>query len=297
MTHAVFMGTPRYAATILRDLIASGEIDVRLVVTQIDRPAGRKLTLTPPPVKIAALEAGIPCLQPEKVGEIADAIARIKPDLIIAAAYGQMLGDAILKIAPCWNLHASLLPKYRGASPIQAALLNGEVWSGLTLMKMTRTLDAGDLIAFNQIALKGHGAQTLTDTLAQNGARLLLYALRNSDRLRPLPQARCDASYAGRFSRADTIVGFDQSAIYLKRLLAAYGPLTLKSGLKLLDLETTKGRGAEIGAIVEITRKGVVVECGKDAALVKMVQVPSKKAVNAADYINGKRLGVGNILS
>jgi methionyl-tRNA formyltransferase len=291
------MGTPRYAAAILRDLDASGEIGVELVVTQMDRPAGRKLILAPPPVKIAALEAGIPCLQPEKVGETAGAIARIKPDLIVVAAYGQILTNAILEIAPCWNLHASLLPKYRGASPIQAALLNGETWSGLTLMEMTKSLDAGDLIAFYQVALKGHSTQTLTDALAQNGARLLLYALRNRDRLRPLPQARCDASYVGRFNRADTIASFDQSAIHLERLLAAYGSVMLKSGLKLLDLETVEGRGAAIGAIAEITQEGVIVSCKEGAALVKTVQAPSKKAVNAADYINGKRLGVGDLLS
>ena len=153
MIKVVYMGTPEYAKVILESLINHSEICVDLVLTQPDRPVGRKKVLTPPPVKVLAQKCDIEVLQPNSLKEddIKDAIASKKPDFIVVAAFGMLLPKDILDIAPCINLHASILPKYRGASPIQQAILNGDEFSGVTAMLMDEGLDTGDMLGFKFI--------------------------------------------------------------------------------------------------------------------------------------------------
>jgi methionyl-tRNA formyltransferase len=143
----VYMGTPYYAKEILNTLIEADDMEVSLVLTQPDRPVGRKKVLTPPPVKTLALEHGIDVLQPNRLSDegIEDAIKKVNPDFIVVAAFGQILPKSILDIAPCINLHASLLPQYRGASPVQQSLLNGDEKTGMTSMLMEEELDTGPM--------------------------------------------------------------------------------------------------------------------------------------------------------
>jgi len=146
----VYMGTPHYAREILETLIRAEDMEVSLVLTQPDRPVGRKKVLTPPPVKVLAKEHGIELLQPEKLSDegIKEAIEAMKPDFIVVAAFGQLLPKSILDIAPCINLHASLLPQYRGASPVQQSLLNGDSYTGVTSMLMEEGLDSGPVLGY-----------------------------------------------------------------------------------------------------------------------------------------------------
>lgn len=296
----VFMGTPDYAATILKGLLERG-FEIILTVTQPDRPVGRKQTLTPPPVKTVALEHNLKVAQPEKLDEIADDLEALKPDAMIVAAYGQILSQRVLDLAPCYNLHASLLPLYRGAAPIQAALLNADALTGMTVMKMARGLDTGEMLGFNLIPTRNHNAQTLTDALALSGAALMAQVLERMGRIRLLPQHGCDACYVGKVKKQHGLIDFNRSAAKLMSAFNAYTPwpgVYLESGLQLLEVE----RAAEPdrfapGVILNVDHGGMVVGCAGGAVKIVRVQAPSKNSVAAADYLNGKRLAVGDLLA
>lgn len=296
----VFMGTPDYAATILEGLL-SGGCRFLLVVTQPDRPVGRKQTLTPPPVKTVALKHQIALAQPERLEEIADELEALKPDAIIVAAYGQILSQRVLNIAPCYNLHASLLPLYRGAAPVQAALLKGDAATGMTVMKMARGLDTGEMLGFNLIPLKNYDAGSLTDALAQSGAGLMIKVLSRAGQIRPLPQHGCDASYVAKVKKQHGLIDFDRSARAVVNAFNAYTPwpgVYLESGLQLLELALEEESGtAAPGKILETGKNGVVVGCRCGSVRIRSVQAPSKKAVSALDYLNGKRLSCGDALA
>ena len=297
---AIYMGTPAYAATILSDLLTADTLEMVLVVTQPDRPVGRKGVLTPPPVKQVAQQAGLDLAQPERLDEIVDRIASLKPDLIVVAAYGQILSSAVLSIAPCYNLHASLLPAHRGAAPVQASLLRQEPLTGMTLMQMEKGLDTGPMLAFNLIATAGHQAASLTEQLEQSGASLLLSALKRYDRLRPLRQHSCDANLVRKVKKQDGATDFKRSSQELCSRFRAYTPwpgLFLESGLVLVALKPGRAEGRFApGEILAIQAEAIEVGTLQGSVWIERLQAPSKKPVAAASYLNGKRLGVGDTL-
>ena len=196
------MGTPDFAVPSLKALHEAG-YEIPLVITQPDKPAGRGKKITPPPVKVLAKNLGIPIYQPEKVKgneELIEKLKEISPDLIVVAAYGKILPDEILNLPKfgCINIHASLLPEYRGASPIQSALLDGKEKTGVTIMLISPELDAGDIISQREVPIeKSDNAQTLHDKLAQVGAELLIETipLYVSGELKPVPQNNSKATY------------------------------------------------------------------------------------------------------
>ncbi len=295
------MGTPEYADTILKTLLAQEDMEVAAVYTQPDKPVGRKKVLTPPPVKVTAEGAGVPVHQPLslKVEGVAEEIAGYAPDFIVVAAYGQLLPKSVLDIAPCINLHASLLPRYRGASPIQEALLHGDKITGVTAMRMEEGLDSGPMLAWTvrDIPLSMR-KNALFEALGEDAAKLTPEVLRDFPNLRPLPQCDADATYCRKISRADGLVSFSMPALVLYNRFRAYEGwpgIFLESGLKLLEIEPAAGDG-RAGEILAVDEEGVTVACGEGAVLVKRVQPPSKKAMDAASYIRGKRLGVADTL-
>ncbi len=296
----VFMGTPEYANTILKEMLQTEGLEVVSVYTQPDRPVGRKKVLTPPPVKVTALSHGIEVHQPLSLKEeaVADRIGSLSPDFIVVAAYGQLLPKAILDIAPCINLHASLLPKYRGASPIQQALLNGEKVTGVTAMLMEEGLDSGPILAWSVVPIGLDVRKNdLFETMARRAARLTVETLENFSNLSPLPQCDADASYCRKITRADGLVTFDLAAEELYNRFRAYEGwpgVYLSSGLKLLDLSLAAGEG-EAGKILRIEEEGVVVACADGALMIRRVQPPSKKGMDALSYIRGKRLGIDDL--
>ncbi|MDR1912341.1 MAG: methionyl-tRNA formyltransferase [Helicobacteraceae bacterium] len=300
MPKIVFMGTPKYAAIILSDLLDFGA-NIVLALTQEDKPFGRKQILKSSEVKTEALKRNIPIAQPHKLDDIAVDLESLKPDLIIVAAYGQMISDRVLSIAPCWNLHASLLPKYRGASPIQAALLSADRFSGVTLMKVRKTLDSGETIAFSLIDTSQYDLQTLTIALAKTGAKLVLSALKTIDNVQPIAQNHCESSLVKKIKRQDALIDFNRSAKEIENAARAYRDrpnIYLQNDLQLIDVKALDLNGT-IGEILAVDKsaKSVIIGCKVGAASIAKVCPSGKGVMSAMDYLNGKRLGVGDLLS
>lgn len=301
----VFMGTPSYATIILEALLNDSSMDVVLLVTQEDKPVGRKQVLTPPDTKawLSKHDLHVEIYQPKslRLEEAQVKIASLKPDFIVVAAYGQILPKAVLDIAPCINLHASLLPKYRGASPIQSTLLANETYAGVTSMLMEEGLDTGAMLGFSYLKIKPeHNAPMLFDLLANAAAKLTIMTLQNFTLLAPLAQVSANATHCKKIKKEDGLVSFDQSAQFIATQYKALTPwpgVFLDSGLKLLDLELYSNEEETLtGVIKEIKAEGVVVTCKKGALLLKTLQPISKNAMNAVDYIRGKRLNSGHTL-
>jgi len=301
----VFMGTPSYATTILKALLKDSGIDVVLLVTQEDKPVGRKQLLTPPDTKAWLLnqDLHVEIYQPKSLrGDEAQAkIASYHPDFIVVAAYGQILPKAVLDIAPCINLHASLLPKYRGASPIQSTLLANETYAGVTSMLMEEGLDTGAMLGFSYLKIEPeHNASILFETLANLAAELTLVTLKNFTSLSPLIQMSANATHCKKIKKEDGLISFEQSAKSILTRYKALSPwpgLFIESGLKLLDLELFSHEDETIsGVIKEIKSEGVVITCKQGCILLKTLQPVSKNAMNALDYIRGKRLTLGDTL-
>ena len=296
----IFMGTPEYATKILESLLACHEVVG--VFTQPDKKAGRKLELKPPHVKEFLNDFNIPIFQPQNLKEeqTHELIRGLKPDVIIVAAYGQILPQAVLDIATCINLHASILPTYRGASPIQSAILNGDKFSGVTAMKMERGLDTGDMLGFSYVKIDDNTRVTnLFDELANLASKLTLKVLENLQKIEPLKQHDALSSYASKISKSDGLVDFDMSADEIFRKFQALSPwpaIYLESGLKLVDLEKVEVH-VECAKVSKVQENGVVVGCKDGALLIKTVHAPSKKVVSANEYILGKRIGVGDTFS
>jgi methionyl-tRNA formyltransferase len=301
-----FMGTPAYATAILERLLAWSACEVVGVFTQPDKPAGRKHALKPPHVKEFLLNnhPDMALFQPStlKEAQIQDHIKALAPDFIVVAAYGQLLPRAVLDIAPCVNLHASLLPKFRGASPIQAALIKGEKYTGVTAMLMEEGLDAGPMLGYSYASITSSTTATaLFDTLADKAARLTCKVLEHYATLRPLPQMQADASMAVKITKAQGEVDFSTDASVLMRRFNALTPwpgLFLSSGLKLLDVSLASAETENVpqGAILEVGNTGARIACRQGSLWVTQVQAPSKKPLHVKDYLQGKRRGVGDTL-
>ncbi len=299
------MGTPSYATTILEALCHEDDMEVVLLVTQQDKPVGRKQILTPPHTKAWVLENGlhVEIYQPKtlRTTEAHDKIASLKPDFIVVAAYGQILPKAILDIAPCINLHASLLPKYRGASPIQSSLLANDIYTGVTSMLMEEGLDTGAMLGFSYLKTNDDNASILFDKLAHLAAKLTLQTLKNFHQLSPIQQIDANASHCKKIKKEDGLVSFElQSAQEIDTKFKALTPwpgLFLDSGLKLLDIQLmSRTKKGVQGTICAFDKEGAQISCKEGILMLKSVQPFSKSPMNALDYIRGKRLSVGDIL-
>ncbi len=302
MINIVYMGTPEYAAVILKELLKQKDFTISLVLTQPDRPVGRKKVLTPPPVKELALEHNIEVLQPLtlKDEKIVSAIASKKPDFIVVAAYGQLLPKEVLDIAPCINLHASILPLYRGASPIQQALLNGDEYSGVTAMLMEEGLDSGAMLGFNFIkSQEAARLDSMTEVLSTMAAKLTVDVLRNFDILNPIEQLGANATKCKKIKREDGLVDFGSAKVLSQKAAAFYGwpGIFLESGTKLHNVVLVEDSSSnEEGIILAIEGDAVIVGCGEGSVKIEQLQAKSKAKVSAKAYIDGKRLKVGDIL-
>ncbi len=292
----IFMGTPDYAQKILERLLETPDIDVVAVYTQPDKPVGRKKILTPPPVKTVALENKIEVYQPKSLREeesVAE-LLQIACDYIVVAAYGQILPLAILEHAPCINLHASILPQYRGASPIQQTLLNNDAQTGVTAMLMEEGLDTGDIIKIERVDVPSDMmVSELFDTLTEVAATLTVDVLQNFTAYTPMKQNDAQATYCKKIKKEDGLVSFDDAQLlYNKyRAFTPWPGIYLESGLKFkqISLENNDSAG-EAGKIISIDKKSVVVSCSKGAIRIYKVQPQSKKEMDVSAYINGKRM-------
>lgn len=299
----IFMGTPEYAQKILQTLLESKGIEVVGVYTQPDKPVGRKKIMTPPPVKTLAQKHSIAVYQPNRLRDedVVAELLTIECDYIVVAAYGQILPREILQHAPCINLHASILPAYRGASPIQQTLLNGDTTTGVTAMLMDEGLDTGDIIKVQTIEVgDDEMVSSLFERLTEVASELTVDVLKNFSVYTPQQQDESKASHCKKITKKDGEVVFD-NALTLFNKYRAFTPwpgVYLESGLKLkkMALEDIKSTNVA-GEILEMDEESIVVGCTQGSVRIYKVQPASKKEMDVLSYINGKRVSVADILS
>ncbi len=300
----VFMGTPSYATEILSGLLSDDSFEVVGLFTQADKPVGRKKILTPPHVKEYVLKNAfdIPIFQPKNLrGEESEkSIRELNPDFIVVAAYGQILPKNILNICPCINLHASILPKYRGASPIQFALLNKEKQTGVTSMLMDEGLDTGDILEISRVSIDKHTTSSeLFETLSKVARDLSIKTLKNFKNITPIKQDEAKHTKCGKISKEDGEVDFlsmDAEEIYAKfRAFNPWPGIFLPNKVKLIDIEPKNDTlFCEAGKIMYIDKNGFEISTKKGSLFIKQIQPPTKKKMNAHDYIQGLRKKLGD---
>ncbi len=297
----VYAGTPDFAVPALQALIDSHH-DVVAVYTQPDRPAGRGRKLKPSPVKTVALAHDIPVEQPEKLrdAQIQATMAGYRPDLMVVAAYGIILPAAVLDIPRlgCLNIHASLLPRWRGAAPIQRAILAGDAVTGVTIMQMDAGLDTGDMLLKREVAIEpGMTAQRLHDRLAEVGGPALLETIDGllAGTIAPEPQDDAAANYAGKLSKDEAAIDWSRPAEAIARQVCAFNPWpvaqTLRGGepLRIWEARAVAGQG-EPGQVVAESGEGIDIACGDGLLRVTRLQLPGGKPLAARDFLNGRSL-------
>ncbi len=303
-----FCGTPRFAVPTLDKLVSSG-FEVRLVVTQPDKPRGRGLELALSPVKSRALELGLPIVQPEKIknnDEFRGRIAGIGAQAIVVVGYGRIIPQWMIDLPPLGNinLHASLLPKYRGAAPIQWAIACGETVTGVTIMRIDAGLDTGDILLQKEMPISpADTAETLAPRLAMMGAELMVEALRGLEAgaIPPRPQKHAQATLAPILQREDGIIDFQRSAAEIINRLRGFQPwpgaFTSFRGKQLRVWAAKPATAALTPGVMEIEDSRMLAGCGHDTALELLeVQPEGKKRMSAADFMNGYRPRTGEKL-
>lgn len=321
MSKIIFLGTPEFAVPILEKLINSG-YKPAAVFCAPDKPVGRKQVLTPPPVKVVAQKYDIPVYQPENKDELAKQLSALKPDLVISAAFGLILPKAALD-APrfgCLNVHPSLLPKYRGASPIQAAILNGDEKTGVTIYKMDEQIDHGAIISQQSYSLSGvegskkYTTPKLSEELSGLGADLLIETLPNwlAGKIAPTPQDDSQASFTKTLKKEDGHINWQKSAKEIEQQIRAYTPWpgshtfyssskaegrVEKLKLRILDAGATeKNYGREPGKIYLTDDGDLAIQTGSNVLIVKKLQLEGGKAMTEKDFLQGHKDIIGKIL-
>lgn len=307
----VYMGTPDFAVPPLRALVKAG-YEVVGVVTQPDKPKGRSKTLLPPPVKEEALKYNIPVYQPLKVREpeFMETLKSLAPDVIVVAAFGQIIPKAILDLPEfgCLNIHASLLPKYRGAAPIQQAVINGDKEAGVTIMKMGTGLDTGDMISRASVLLaEDETGGSLFDRLSELGAELLVKTLPSvfdgTAVYEPQPE-ESPTPYAGMITKQMGLLNFQKDAETLERLIRGLNPwpsaYTYLNGKTLkiwkAAVEKSGSEPENPGTIIKADKDGIHVVCGQDILILQEVQLEGKKRMDAAAFLRGCHVESGTML-
>ncbi len=307
----LFMGTPDFASETLNAMVSAG-LDVRAAVSQPDKPKGRGHKLMPTDVKTAAQAADIPVYQPQslKNNELMPLLDEIKPELIVVAAYGKILPEYIINYPKygCINVHASLLPKYRGAAPIQRAIIDGESETGVTIMQMDKGLDTGDMLMSVKTRIgRYETAGELFDRLAVMGGELLVKAVHaiESGNINPVKQNDSEHTYAPMLSKADGKIDWTKSAYEISKLICGMNPwpvaYTEYNGEPLKITEAyADGENASDGMPGEIISlekgKGLRIVTGKGTLYVKTAQFSGSKRMNVEDYARGHEIKIGTVL-
>jgi len=302
----IFAGTPEFAALSLEALIGSRHA-LQLVLTQQDRPSGRGMRIRPSPVKALALQRGIPVLQPASLNDpgLVAALRQGGPDLMVVAAYGLILPQAVLEIPArgAVNIHASLLPRWRGAAPIQRAILAGDRDTGVSIMQMAAGLDTGPVLAAERIPIRDDDtAHLLHDRLAALGARLILEALDGLERgtLAAVPQPAQGMTYASKVDKTEARIDWNKAAEIIARQIRAFNPAPLANcrhgevEIRLWRAQVENGHG-DPGRILEISSSGIVVACGEGALRIAELQRAGGKRMPAAEFLRGARLQPGDL--
>lgn len=306
----LFMGTPDFALYSLRAMLDAGE-NVVAVVTQPDQPRGRGYVLTPPPVKVCAAERGIPVYQPETLrkGAFFESLRQINPDLIVVTAYGKILPSDVLEYPRygCVNVHASLLPAYRGAAPMQRAILDGQTVTGITTMRMDAGLDTGDIYLQKEVPIApDDNFEAVHDKMGEAGAKVLLdtiEGLRNGT-LKPVPQDASRATYAAKIEKEDCLLDFRRSARELHNQIRGLSPFPLAftclpdgKKLKIIAADWTADvADAPAGTVLSTSGGVVAVACGEGILRIRTLLPEGKKSMPAGAFVNGRGIAPGERL-
>ncbi|HEX2746699.1 MAG TPA: methionyl-tRNA formyltransferase [Verrucomicrobiales bacterium] len=307
----LYIGTGAIGLPALRSLLENPAHEVCGVICQPDKPVGRKQVLTPPATKVLAMEHGVPVYQPRRIRTEAGLIAELRPDIAIVMAYGQILPRTVLETPPlgCLNLHASLLPRHRGAAPIQAAIQAGDAESGITVMYMDEGLDTGDILLTERLPLSpDETGGTLHDRLALLAPAALnraleLLAAGTAPRLRQNPD---EVTHVGKLERADGFIHWDQPADAIARRIRAFDPwpgtsTTLPDGSIVKIFPPVEATGASsgcapAGSVLSAGPSGVLIACGTDTLCVHQLQAEGRKRLEAGPFLSGKPLSPGDTL-
>ena len=300
------MGSPEFAVPCLRAL--HERHDVALVVSQPDKPAGRGSQLTAPPVKVAAVELGVPVIQPRsaRTGELRDAMVATGAELAVVVAYGKILPLPVLEALPrgCINVHGSLLPKYRGAAPVQRSVIDGEPVTGVAIMQLDEGMDTGPVYLAREIAIgEDETAGELMDRLAPIGAAALLEAIDAiAGGAKPVAQDHARATHAAMLAKADGIIDFTAPAARVASRIRGVDPwpgaqaMLRGQVLKLFRAKAVGGAGAP-GTVLSIDGDGVRVAAGDGAVVIRDVQAAGRKRMAAAQFAAGRGIAVGDVLT
>lgn len=305
----IFAGTPAFAVRILQGLLANKDLQVIGVITQPDKPQGRKGVLTPSAVKEYALSQGLEVYQPLKIKshEFVEVLRGFQPDVMVVAAYGQILSEEILNLPKfgCINVHGSLLPKYRGAAPAQFAILNGEKESGVTIMQMDKGMDTGAMLAKVVVPIpEDMTSGELLVALAEAGDGALQKVLTKlgTDEYQPVAQSESEATYTHMIKREMEKLEWGETAAAIHNKIRAFNPepgayTLLPNGkhLKIWQSTLADGKGKP-GEVLAIEKKSFVVATGEGALRILQVQPEGKKAMSAGDFLNSRAIKVGDML-
>ena len=306
----LFMGTPDFAVFSLKALIEAGH-EICGVVTQPDKPRGRGYTLTPPPVKVCAAEHGLPVYQPATLKDeaFAELLNTLAPDVIVVVAYGKILPKSVLDFPRygCINVHGSLLPEYRGAAPMQRAIIDGKTVTGITTMYMAEGLDTGDMLMKDTVTIEPNdNFEDIHDKLGECGAALILKTLDGVEKgtLERIPQDDSLATYAAKITKETCLIDFSADAKTVHNLIRGLSPIPLSIThtpdgklLKVIAAEIANedGKLAQAGEIIS-TDNGITVACGKGSVRLLRVLPEGKSRMNATDFVRGRKVAVGDIL-
>lgn len=305
----IFMGTPDFAVGTLKSLAEAGH-EITLVVSQPDKPKGRGHAMVPTPVKAVAEELGIPVFQPVKIREAKDVLEKTEADVCVVAAFGQIIPASILHMKKygCINVHASLLPKYRGAAPIQWAVIDGEKESGVTIMQMDEGLDTGDMLAKAIVPLdEKETGGSLFDKLSEAGGRLCVETLAKLEKgeITPEKQGESPTAYASMLDKKMGNIDWNKSAVVIERLVRGLNPWpsaythldgkTLKIwACDVLPQSASKG---ESGEILEVTKDAIHVQTGDGILVLREIQLAGKARMDAGAFLRGYKVVPGTVLS
>ncbi|MFH0955833.1 MAG: methionyl-tRNA formyltransferase [Candidatus Falkowbacteria bacterium] len=304
----IFIGTAEFGLPAFKALIKDSDFEIVLVITQPDKPIGRKQIVTSPPIKIAAEKNNITVLQPEYIIDIKEKISLLSPDLIVVAAYAQLIPEEILNLPKygCLNLHASLLPKYRGAAIIQAAILNGDEQTGLTIIKMDKGLDTGPILAQITIDIGDKDtAGTLYDRLSGASANFLIETIKKylAGKITLKAQSSGLTNYVKTLAKSDGLINWSKPAAYLEKFIRAMNPWpvawTWLDGQQI-KIISAQNRPIEINSYKPGKtfkyNAGLAVQCGRDALIIKSLQLEGKTALTSEEFLRGHKNFIGNTL-
>lgn len=303
----VYAGTPEFAVEPLKQILNAG-YEVVAVITQEDKPVGRKNIITPPPVKQFALERGIPVFQPKKIRLELDGVKALGGDVMITCAFGQILSRAVLDLFPLgvWNIHASLLPKYRGAAPIQWSVINGEPFTGITIMRTEEGLDTGDMLLVKRTAVgENETAGELSERLSRLGGEAIVEGLQYIGSGNPslLMQDNAQATVVKKINKEQAKIDWSRDNRSVKNLIHGMNPAPIAyavSGGQNVNIYRARavdydGEGA-VGEVLIIAGE-LAVRCGHGAVILEELQFPGGKKIRGSDALNGRKLQKGQVLS